>query len=91
MSDHAADLASIRAGMRPLPASLKHRPGLAMQCLRKLCSASGRAVAVFALCFAAATLALRQERGPAPAPSSVSPFAVPTGKTGACVQGSFRP
>lgn len=90
-ADRLADLAAIRAGLRPFPATLTQHRGRAVQFLMKLCSASGRAVAVFALCFAAATLALRLERVPVPAPCAASPSAAPIGTTGAYEHLRIRP
>lgn len=90
-ADRAADLAAIQAGLRPWPARPKPAPGRAKRFLRRACSASGRAVAVFALCFAASTLALRLERGPAPTPCAASPSVAPTGTTDAYEHFGIRP
>lgn len=89
--DRAADLTSIQAGLRHWPAKPKTLRVRAMQLLMRACSASGRAVAVFALCFAAATLALRLERAPEPTPCAASPSVAPTGTTGACEHLGIRP
>lgn len=91
MSDRDADLLAIRAGLSPMPDTPARRRARLLRRLVLVCSALGRAVAVFALCFAAANLALRQAHAPVPAPSSVSPSAAPTGMTDSCVRESFRP
>lgn len=82
--DHEANLAEIRAGLRPWPARPVTRLAQSKQLLVLVCSALGRAVAVFALCFAASTLALRQSTAQVLTPSVSSPSREPTGKTGSC-------
>lgn len=91
MSDRKANLAEITSGLRHWPATPTPVRARAKQFLMRACSASGRAAAVFALCFGAATLALRQERAPVPAPSAASPSVAPTGMTGACGFVGSRP
>lgn len=89
-TDREADVAAILAGLGPLPQTPARRRARLLHRLRLACLSAGRAVAVFALCFAASTLALRLNSLPAPTPSAALPSGAPTAKTGPGVAGADR-
>lgn len=89
--DNLADWRLIQAGLRPWPTKSRSRRVRAMLFLKKLCSSLGRAAAVFALCFAATTLALRLAPLQAPAPSAASPAIGLVGMPGASECSKVRP
>ena len=90
-ADRLADLRLIQAGLAPWPTKPKSRRVRAVLLLKKLCSSLGLAVAVFALCFAATTLALRLAPLQAPTPSVASPVIDPVGMPGAYKSSKVRP
>ena len=77
-----ADLSAIRAGLSTMPDTSEQRRARLLHRLGRCCSVVGRAVAVFALCFAASTLALRQAPGLVPGTCAALPTSVPTDMPG---------
>lgn len=77
-ADKEADLASMRAGLSPLPDTPARRRARLLRRLVLVSSEICRAVVLFLLCFAASTLALRLGHLPVQCTSAVSPVSVPT-------------